>query len=435
MISSRRLAREWALKILYQKDVGKVPLQEALDTALERLRLEFVQRGSRTASGSTVEQSSLDVVTSDLRDVLPGLRRPMESALAAVSARLLGEASYWQEVRIDRLFREPASVLPPATSRRLLMRYVAAAFGLPEGDIAGLPALQPPRLLKPLPEEAALPSPGPASESPSDPLIEILAQLTLEERARLTRFAHQIREELPLRLDEYFRLTGVAFVRETVTRRPAATLSHSDLQAYLRARREAFNLTQAERWQKVGAIIEKQTSDWLRTADFAVRLVQGVVAQQKEIDAAIAALSAGWHMDRQVAVDRNILRLGGYEMLYLEGVPTAASINEAVELAKKYSTTESGRFVNGVLGALAAQTGSKLDHARAQSSAAGSAHHAEPDDLPDDLFDLPDDMLDLGDDMADELEMEESASDESEFDGATAQSGEEVATESGEVKK
>ena len=98
------------------------------------------------------------------------------------------------------------------------------------------------------------------------------------------------------------------------------------------------------------------------------RLVQGVAEQQKEIDAAIAALSAGWRMDRQVAVDRNILRLGGYEMLFLEGIPTAASINEAVELAKKYSTTESGRFVNGVLGALAVRVGSKLQGANSAAS-------------------------------------------------------------------
>ena len=424
MISSRRLAREWALKILYQKDVGKVPLQEALDTALERLRLEFVQRGSRTASGSTAEQSSLDVVTFDLRDVLPGLRRPMELALAMVSARLLAEAPYWQETRIDRLFREPPSVLPAGTSRRLLMRYVAKAFGLTESDIAGLPALQPPRLLKPLSESAVLPPQDDvsgASDSINHILHDILAQLTPEERARLTRFAHQIREELPLRLDEYFRLTGVAFVRDVVTRRPASALSHKEMQTYLLAQREAFNLTQTAHWHKVAEIIEKQASDWLRTADFAVRLVQGVAAQQKEIDAAIAALSSGWHMDRQVAVDRNILRIGGYEMLYLEGIPTAASINEAVELAKKYSTTETGRFVNGVLGALAAQTGSKSARTRLPLSAERNANQAEEndsegDDLSDDLLDLPDDLLDLTDDMVDELEDElEIEPEESEF--------------------
>ena len=78
MVSSRRLAREWALKILYQIDVGKSSLQEALEAAQERLRREFVQRGSRTASGSQAEELALEQITADLRDILPNLRLPME---------------------------------------------------------------------------------------------------------------------------------------------------------------------------------------------------------------------------------------------------------------------------------------------------------------------------------------------------------------------
>ena len=393
MISSRRLAREWALKILYQKDVGKVPLQEALDTALERLRLEFIQRGSRAASGSTSEQVSLETVTAHVRDTLTGLRGPFERAIATVTSRVLQDAPYWQEIRIDRLFREPASALPPHTTRRLLMRHVADAFNLTESDIATLPGLQPPRLLRAQPESAVLPAP----EAGGDAFTSLLAQLTPEEHARLVRFAHQIREELPTRLDSDFRLTGLAFVRGLVHHLhdlPAA-LNHSDTQTYLKAQRETFNQAQVERWRRVGAIVEKQTGEWLRTAAFAARLVQGVSEQQKEIDASIAALSAGWRMERQVAVDRNILRLGGYEMLFMEGVPTAASINEAVELAKKYSTTESGRFVNGVLGALAVRVGSKLQGANAASSTSNEDAKISIDDLPDDVIDLSDDMDDV----------------------------------------
>ena len=392
MISSRRLAREWALKILYQKDVGKVPLQEALDTALERLRLEFVQRGSRTASGSTSEQVSLETVTAHVRDTLTGLRRPFERAIAIVTARVLLDAPYWQEARIDRLFREPASALPPNTSRRLLMRHVADAFNLTESEITTLPGLQPPRLLSAQPVSAVLPEMG----ASGDMLTGILAQLTPEEHTRLVRFAHQIREDLPTRLDSDFRLTGLAFVRDLVSQRPEGT-TYSETQEYLRAQRETFNQAQSERWRKVGAIVEKQAGEWLRTAAFAVRLVQGVSERQKEIDTSIAALSAGWRMERQVAVDRNILRLGGYEMLYLEGVPTAASINEAVELAKKYSTTESGRFVNGVLGALAVRVGTKVEGANAASSSSRTNAPDPIDDLPDDVIDLPDDIEDLED--------------------------------------
>ncbi len=87
---------------------------------------------------------------------------------------------------------------------------------------------------------------------------------------------------------------------------------------------------------------------------FAVKLVKGVRDRTEEIDGVLAAVSPGWSQERQVAVDRNILRIAVFEMRFLPDVPTGASINEAVELAKKYSTAESGRFVNGVLGALVA---------------------------------------------------------------------------------
>lgn len=81
-------------------------------------------------------------------------------------------------------------------------------------------------------------------------------------------------------------------------------------------------------------------------------LVRGTIAHQGEIDARITALATDWAPDRQAAVDRNILRMAAYELLFRPDTPVAAVVNEAVELAKKYSTAESGRFVNGVLGAL-----------------------------------------------------------------------------------
>lgn len=86
---------------------------------------------------------------------------------------------------------------------------------------------------------------------------------------------------------------------------------------------------------------------------FTSELVRGAVAHQAVIDATLAALAREWSMDRMAAVDRNILRLGAYELLYRSDIPPGAVINEAVELAKLYSTAESGRFVNGVLGNLA----------------------------------------------------------------------------------
>jgi N utilization substance protein B len=86
---------------------------------------------------------------------------------------------------------------------------------------------------------------------------------------------------------------------------------------------------------------------------FAEEVVRGVWSHLPELDARLAALAMDWASDRQAAVDRNILRLGAYELIYVPESPVAAAVNEAVELAKKYSTEDSGRFVNGVLGALA----------------------------------------------------------------------------------
>ena len=88
---------------------------------------------------------------------------------------------------------------------------------------------------------------------------------------------------------------------------------------------------------------------------FAEELVRGALANLAAIDARLLLLATDWTPDRQAAVDRNILRLGAYELIYLPESPVAAVVNEAVELAKKYSTAESGRFVNGILGALARQ--------------------------------------------------------------------------------
>jgi N utilization substance protein B len=92
-----------------------------------------------------------------------------------------------------------------------------------------------------------------------------------------------------------------------------------------------------------------------KNREFAEGLVRGTLAHQREIDRRVADLAPDWALDRQAAVDRNILRLAAYEMLNGADAPVAAVVNEAVELAKKYSTAESGRFVNGVLGALARQ--------------------------------------------------------------------------------
>lgn len=120
---------------------------------------------------------------------------------------------------------------------------------------------------------------------------------------------------------------------------------------------------------QVPAVFGRNAAQAHSTAAFLHQLVTGVLDRQREIDEKVAGLSEGWALDRQPAVDRNILRIAAYEIIYLDDVPAGASINEAVELAKKYSTAESGRFVNGVLGALAAAVG--------KDQKVGAEHHLD----------------------------------------------------------
>ena len=84
-------------------------------------------------------------------------------------------------------------------------------------------------------------------------------------------------------------------------------------------------------------------------ADFARDLIFGYWERRTEIDAKIEDVAKNWQLKRMAALDRNILRLATYELLYREDVPPLVTINEAIELAKKFSTKNSGPFVNGIL--------------------------------------------------------------------------------------
>ncbi len=86
---------------------------------------------------------------------------------------------------------------------------------------------------------------------------------------------------------------------------------------------------------------------------FAAELVEGVADRLDEIDALLEAHAEGWPVHRMAAVDRAILRLACYELLHRPDVPVGAAIDEAVEAAKRLSTEDSGRFVNGILGRIA----------------------------------------------------------------------------------
>jgi N utilization substance protein B len=86
-----------------------------------------------------------------------------------------------------------------------------------------------------------------------------------------------------------------------------------------------------------------------KLAEFTAGLIAGVREHQPQIDAMIKEVAENWRLDRMAAIDRNILRLGAYEVLFRPEVPAKVAINEALELAKRYSTAQSSRFVNGIL--------------------------------------------------------------------------------------
>jgi N utilization substance protein B len=87
-------------------------------------------------------------------------------------------------------------------------------------------------------------------------------------------------------------------------------------------------------------------------AAFAGILVHGVLAHLSEIDIHLAHLIKDFAYDRVAPVDRNVMRMAAFELYHLPAIPPAVTLNEAVDIAKKYSTAESGKFVNGVLGQL-----------------------------------------------------------------------------------
>ncbi len=87
--------------------------------------------------------------------------------------------------------------------------------------------------------------------------------------------------------------------------------------------------------------------------EYAQRIVQGTLLHLAEIDSLLSKYAEHWGLHRMAVVDRNILRFATYELLYVEDVPLKVVINEAVNIAKKFSQEESGKFVNGILDKIA----------------------------------------------------------------------------------
>jgi N utilization substance protein B len=113
-------------------------------------------------------------------------------------------------------------------------------------------------------------------------------------------------------------------------------------------------------------------------AEFASEVVAGVGEHQEELDTWIASYAKDWTIDRMPALDRALLRMGIFELLHRPDVPTGAVISEAVELAQRFSTDESSRFVNGMLARIAEATrGSAAEPVDAEAVGAEPAEHDE----------------------------------------------------------
>jgi len=114
------------------------------------------------------------------------------------------------------------------------------------------------------------------------------------------------------------------------------------------------------RCTKPGELKGEIESFWNETGDaeqdvklFAGDIITGTVMHLEEIDSAIERIAEKWTLSRIASIDRNILRFAVYELLFRKDIPDAVTINEALEIAKKYSTAESASFINGILDRIA----------------------------------------------------------------------------------
>src|SRR5688572_6193534 len=117
--------------------------------------------------------------------------------------------------------------------------------------------------------------------------------------------------------------------------------------------------------------------------DYMQKVVLGIKEFRDSIDENLSKLIVEWDFERVAPIDRNILRIAAYELFHEPAIPPAVSINEAIEMAKKYSTAESGRFVNGVLGKLLAfSPKANWDPSTAPAEVESVESEAVADDVP-----------------------------------------------------
>jgi len=123
------------------------------------------------------------------------------------------------------------------------------------------------------------------------------------------------------------------------------------MSARSKARKRALDVLYASEMRNRSTVdaLEEQ-SEAGQVNDYTIELVRGVTEHRDRLDEVIADYSQGWTLDRMPAVDRNVLRLATFEVLYVDDVPNAVAVSEALNLVRDLSTDESPAFVNGVLG-------------------------------------------------------------------------------------
>jgi transcription antitermination protein NusB len=125
--------------------------------------------------------------------------------------------------------------------------------------------------------------------------------------------------------------------------------------ARTKARKRALDILFASELRREDAVeaLDRAIADGEGpTNDYTATLVRGVGEHRVRIDELLSSYSTGWSLERMPAVDRNVLRIGLFELLYVEDVPDPVAVTEAMGLVRELSTDESPQFVNGVLGSL-----------------------------------------------------------------------------------
>ena len=95
--------------------------------------------------------------------------------------------------------------------------------------------------------------------------------------------------------------------------------------------------------------LKNNNSEEIAVVEYAERLVSGIGSNIKKIDEMILGHATNWKLDRMATIDRNIIRIASFELVFMEDMPPKVAINEAIEMAKKYGSRDSGNFVNGIL--------------------------------------------------------------------------------------